>query len=60
MPTSHIPQELLVDVSRAVPDCTLVTSSAGHDVHEYEPDTFAETVVQVCTGAQRLSGTMDS
>ncbi len=44
-PTSHIPQELLVDVSRAVPDCTLVTISAGHDVHESEPDAFAETVL---------------
>ena len=44
-PTSHIPQELLVDVSRAVPDCTLVTISAGHDIHASEPDTFAETVL---------------
>ena len=45
-PTSHIPQELLVDVSRAVPDCTLITIPAGHDVHESEPDTFAKTVLK--------------
>jgi len=28
-PTSHIPQEMLVDVSRAVPDCTLITIPPG-------------------------------
>ena len=44
-PTSHIPQDLLVDVSRAVPDCTLVTICAGHDVHESEPDAYVETVL---------------
>ncbi len=36
-PTSHIPQDLLVDVSRAVPDCSVVTIPVGHDVHESEP-----------------------
>jgi len=45
-PTSHIPHELLVDVSRAVPDCTLITIPTGHDVHESEPDTFAATVLE--------------
>lgn len=44
-PTSHIPQHLLVDVSRAVPNCTLVTTSAGHDVHESHPDAYVETVL---------------
>jgi 3-oxoadipate enol-lactonase len=44
-PTSHIPQDLLVDVSRAEPDCSIVTIPAGHDVHESEPDLFAETVL---------------
>jgi 3-oxoadipate enol-lactonase len=44
-PTSHIPQELLVDVARAVPDCTLLTIPVGHDVHQSEPDTFADTVL---------------
>lgn len=44
-PTSHIPQELLIDVAKAVPNCTLVTIAAGHAVHESEPDAFAETVL---------------
>ena len=42
--TSHIPHDLLVDVARAVRDCTLVTIPVGHDVHESEPDAFVETV----------------
>jgi 3-oxoadipate enol-lactonase len=44
-PTSHVPQELLTDVARAVPDCTLVTIPAGHDVHESKPDAFVDTVL---------------
>jgi 3-oxoadipate enol-lactonase len=44
-PNSHIPQELLVDVAEAVPNCTLVTIAAGQHVHESEPDAFAETVL---------------
>jgi len=44
-PTSHIPQDLLLDVCEAVPDCTLVTIPAGHDVHESEPLAFVETVL---------------
>lgn len=44
-PTSHVPQELLVDVYEAVPDCTLITIPAGHDVHESDPDAFAEAVL---------------
>jgi pimeloyl-ACP methyl ester carboxylesterase len=44
-PTSSIPQDLLVDVCRAVPDCTLVTIPVGHDVHESAPDAFVETVL---------------
>lgn len=43
--SSHIPQDLLVDVCKAVPECTLVTIPAGHDVHESEPEAFAETVL---------------
>ncbi|HEX8498017.1 MAG TPA: alpha/beta hydrolase [Actinomycetales bacterium] len=43
--TSHIPQELLADVCAAVPDCTLITIDAGHDVHEVEPDAFARAVL---------------
>ena len=44
-PTSSIPQDLLVDVCRAVPDCTLVTIPVGHDVHESAPDAFADAVL---------------
>jgi pimeloyl-ACP methyl ester carboxylesterase len=44
-PASSIPQDLLVDVCRAVPDCTLVTIPVGHDVHDAAPATFAETVL---------------
>lgn len=36
---------LLVGVSRLVPHCRLVTLPVGHDVHESEPEAFAETVV---------------
>jgi 3-oxoadipate enol-lactonase len=44
-PTSPIPQDLLADVCRAVPDCTLVTIPVGHDVHESAPGAFVETVL---------------
>ncbi len=43
-PTSHVPQDLLVDVARIVADGTLVTIPVGHDVHESDPDAFVETV----------------
>ncbi len=44
-PTSHIPQELLADVASAVPNCTVLTIDAGHDVHERQPAAYAETVL---------------
>ena len=44
-PTSHVPQDLLLDVARAVPDCTVIIIAAGHDVHESEPDVFATNVL---------------
>ena len=44
-PTSHVPQDLLVDVSKAVPDCSVVTIPVGHNVHESDPDGFVETVL---------------
>jgi pimeloyl-ACP methyl ester carboxylesterase len=44
-PTSHIPQDLLVEVSELVPDCTLITIPAGHNVHETEPDEFLKAVL---------------
>jgi pimeloyl-ACP methyl ester carboxylesterase len=38
--TSHIPQDLLVEVSTLVPDCTLVTIPVGHNIHESAPEQF--------------------
>lgn len=44
-PTSHIPQDLLVEVSERVPDCTIITIPAGHNVHETEPGKFSDAVL---------------
>lgn len=44
-PASHIPQDKLVDVARAIPDCTLVTIPVGHNVHAETPAAFAEAVL---------------
>ena len=44
-PTSHVPQDLLLDVAEAVPDCTVITIDAGHDIHESQPDLFAATIL---------------
>lgn len=38
--SSHIPQELLAEVAGLIPDCTLVTLDAGHNVHATAPDEF--------------------
>lgn len=43
--TSHIPQNLLVEVAAAVPDGTLITIPAGHNIHQSQPDRLAETVL---------------
>lgn len=43
-PTSHVPQELLVEVSKRIPDCTLVTIPVGHNVHAAQPEEFNEVV----------------
>ncbi|MGI8953816.1 MAG: alpha/beta fold hydrolase, partial [Nocardioidaceae bacterium] len=43
--TSHLPQEKFVDVARVVPRCTPINTPAGHDIHESEPDAFAEVVL---------------
>lgn len=43
-PTSHVPQELLVEVSERIPDCTLVTIPVGHSVHAAQPEEFIEVV----------------
>ncbi len=44
-PTRHIPQELLAEVARAVPDGTLLTIPVGHQVHEEAPQPFANAVL---------------
>jgi 3-oxoadipate enol-lactonase len=44
-PTSHIPQDLLVEVSQLVPDCTLITIPAGHNIHNTKPDEFSDAVL---------------
>ncbi|WP_448811266.1 alpha/beta fold hydrolase [Agromyces bauzanensis] len=44
-PTSHVPQDLLAEVAELIPDCTLVTVPAGHEIHRARPDEFAETVL---------------
>lgn len=44
-PTSHIPQEKLVEVARLMPDCQLVTIPAGHNVHESRPAAFTGAVL---------------
>ncbi|MGO4751291.1 alpha/beta fold hydrolase [Streptomyces sp. 2MCAF27] len=43
-PDSHIPQELLADMAKRIPDCRLVTIDAGHLVHETRPDEFLAEV----------------
>jgi pimeloyl-ACP methyl ester carboxylesterase len=44
-PDSHIPQDKLVKAAARVPNCTLVTIPAGHNVHTSQPDEFADTVL---------------
>lgn len=44
-PTSHIPQDKLIEVTHCIPDCTLITIPAGHNVHESQPADFAEVVL---------------
>ena len=41
-----IPQELLAEVVRAVPDGRLVTLPVGHGVHAAAPDAYAEVVME--------------
>jgi pimeloyl-ACP methyl ester carboxylesterase len=44
--TSHIPQELLAEVAGLIPDCTLVTIDAGHNVHRAAPDEFLNALTE--------------
>lgn len=45
-PTSHIPQELLVEVSKLIPDCTVVTIAAGHNIHGTQPNEFSDVILR--------------
>lgn len=42
---SHLPAELVADVVRRIPDCSLATVDAGHHVHRRAPEQFVETVL---------------
>lgn len=42
---SHIDQARLREVATLIPECTLQTIPAGHDVHETEPARFADAVL---------------
>lgn len=44
--SSHIPQELLSEVSQLIPDCTVVTLDTGHNVHLTAPLEFTNVVVE--------------
>jgi 3-oxoadipate enol-lactonase len=54
-PTSHVPQELLVEVSGLIPDCTLIAIPAGHNVHETQPNEFSDVVLQWLDDADTVS-----
>ncbi|MFJ9608085.1 alpha/beta fold hydrolase [Kitasatospora sp. NPDC101176] len=43
-PTSHVPQEGLVELARRIPDCRSVTVEAGHLVHAARPAEFVAAV----------------
>jgi 3-oxoadipate enol-lactonase len=49
-PASPVPQELLVEVSRLIPECTLVTIPTGHNVHETRPSDFSDVVLRWLDG----------
>jgi esterase len=50
-PTSHVPQAMLGEVARAMPDCRLVTiDGAGHDIHGSRPEEFLEPVLLFLDG----------
>jgi pimeloyl-ACP methyl ester carboxylesterase len=44
-PSSHVPQDDVAELVRAVPDGRLVTVDAGHLVHETRPDEFTHHLV---------------
>lgn len=42
--TSHVPQELLVEVSERIPDCAIMTIPVGHNIHAARAAEFNEVV----------------
>jgi pimeloyl-ACP methyl ester carboxylesterase len=52
-PDSHIPQDKLAEAATHIPDCTLVTIPAGHNVHTNRPGEFTETVLNWSSGRVR-------
>lgn len=44
-PSSHVPQQVLVDAHAAVPGSRLVEIPVGHDIHREAPDRFLAEVV---------------
>ncbi|WP_416904312.1 alpha/beta fold hydrolase [Micromonospora echinospora] len=51
---STVPSELLAATADRMPDATLVTITAGHDVHRKRPAEFLAT--RPATGIRRTSG----
>lgn len=49
-PSSHIPQNLLNELVDRMPDATMVTISAGHNVHATKPDEFVAAVRKFLAG----------
>jgi pimeloyl-ACP methyl ester carboxylesterase len=43
-PSSHIPQKVLEELVDRMPDATMVTIAAGHNIHATKPDEFATAV----------------
>ena len=43
-PSSHIPSRRIAEMSRLIPDCTVVTIDAGHYVHDHAHEEFAEAL----------------
>ncbi|WP_167041184.1 alpha/beta hydrolase [Salinibacterium sp. ZJ454] len=54
-PSSHVPQELLLEVSRLIPDCTLISIPVGHNIHETEPTEFSEVILRWLDDADPVS-----
>jgi 3-oxoadipate enol-lactonase len=44
-PTSHVPQDMLEEVTNRIPTCTMLTIPAGHNVHEARPEDFTAAVL---------------